>query len=158
MARVELDQPLLPSVLDRLLDTNPESTRDPPIPWSTSGGNAARSTRPGGAAQHVSALSWPSDLSELDHSLISYGIRDFVAQSHDHGAWRGILPRRRERHPAQRGAFSSISVSLLENSDGVDRTMRFRIEALMYATGAGNNWSAPVDPAARHQVGDDTGG
>jgi len=30
MARVDLDQPLLPSVLDRLLDANPDLSRDPP--------------------------------------------------------------------------------------------------------------------------------
>jgi type VI secretion system protein ImpF len=47
--------------------------------------------------------------------------------------------------------FVSVSVTLLKNQEVVDRTMRFRIEALMYADPAPEAivFDSFVDPAAR---------
>jgi type VI secretion system protein ImpF len=165
MARVELDQPLLPSVLDRLLDANPESTRDPPKSRGQHLAEMRRAVRRDLEAllnTRQRCISWPNDLSELDHSLISYGIRDFASLNLATTAQREIFCRDVEsviRRNEPR--FVSVSVSLLENSDEVDRTMRFRIEALMYADPAPETivLDSFVDPAARGiKVGDDAGG
>src|SRR5262245_65798814 len=80
MARIEVDQPLLPSVLDRLQDADPEAKHDAP---KSRGQNLAELRR--AVRRDLEALlntrqrciSPPSDLEELDRSLVSYGIRDF---------------------------------------------------------------------------------
>ena len=165
MARVELDQPLLPSVVDRLLDANPESTRDPPKSRGQHLAEMRRAVRRDLEAllnTRQRCVSWPNDLSELDDSLISYGIRDFaslnLATTGQREAFcRDVESVIRRNEPR----FVSVSVSLLENSDEVDRTMRFRIEALMYADPAPETivLDSFVDPAARGiKVGDDAGG
>jgi type VI secretion system protein ImpF len=165
MARVELDQPLLPSVMDRLMDANPESMRDPPKSRGQHLAEMRRAVRRDLEAllnTRQRCVSWPSDLSELDHSLISYGIRDFASLNLTTTGQREAFCRDVEnviRRSEPR--FVSVSVSLLENSDEVDRTMRFRIEALMYADPAPETivLDSFVDPAVRGiKVGDDTGG
>lgn len=165
MARVELDQPLLPSVLDRLLDASPESTRDPPKSRGQHLAEMRRAVRRDLEAllnTRQRCISWPSDLTELDHSLVSYGVRDFaslnLATSDQREAFcRDVEAVIRRNEPR----FVSVSVTLLENSDEVDRTMRFRIEALMYADPAPEPivLDSFVDPAARGiKVGDEAGG
>ena len=155
MARIDIDQPLLPSIVDRLLDANPEASRDPP---TSRGQNLAEMRR--AVRRDLEALlntrqrcvSWPSDLRELDHSLLSYGVRDFATLSLGTGDarqafCRGVEEVIRRNEPR----FVSVSVAMLENSDAVDRTMRFRIEALMYADPAPEAivFDSFVDPAAR---------
>lgn len=165
MARVELDQPLLPSVLDRLLDASPESTRDPPKSRGQHLAEMRRAVRRDLEAllnTRQRCISWPGDLTELDHSLVSYGVRDFaslnLATSDQREAFcRDVEAVIRRNEPR----FVSVSVTLLENSDEVDRTMRFRIEALMYADPAPEPivLDSFVDPAARGiKVGDEAGG
>lgn len=165
MARVELDQPLLPSVLDRLLDSSPESTRDPPKSRGQHLAEMRRAVRRDLEAllnTRQRCISWPNDLTELDHSLISYGVRDFaslnLATSDQREEFcRDVEAVIRRNEPR----FVSVSVTLLENSDEVDRTMRFRIEALMYADPAPEPivLDSFVDPAARGiKVGDEAGG
>ncbi len=165
MARVELDQPLLPSVVDRLLDANPESTRDPPKPRGQHLAELRRAVRRDLEAllnTRQRCISWPSDLSELDQSLISYGIHDFASLNLATTAQREAFCRGVEdviRHNEPR--FVSVSVSLLENIDAVDRTMRFRIEALMYADPAPEAivLDSFIDPGVRGiKIGDDAGG
>src|SRR5215470_5181070 len=82
MARIDLDQPLLPSILDRLLDANPEASRDPPKSRGQTLAELRRAVRRDLEAllnTRQRCISWPSDLPELDHSLISYGILDFAS-------------------------------------------------------------------------------
>jgi type VI secretion system protein ImpF len=155
MARIDLDQPLLPSILDRLLDAHPEASRDPPKSRGQTLAEMRRAVRRDLEAllnTRQRCISWPSDLQELDRSLISYGVRDFATLSLGTGDarqafCRGVEEVIRRNEPR----FVSVSVALLENSDAVDRTMRFRIEALMYADPAPEAivFDSFVDPAAR---------
>jgi type VI secretion system protein ImpF len=164
MAGVDRDQPLLPSVLDRLLDANPEAPRDPPKSRGQTLAEMRRAVRRDLEAllnTRQRCISWASDLQELNRSLVSYGVRDFTSLS------LGTADRRKEfcreveeviRRNEPR--FVSVSVSLLENSETVDRTMRFRIEALMYADPAPESlvFDSLVDPAAREIKVSETGG
>jgi len=163
MARVDLDQPLLPSVLDRLLDANPDLSRDPP----KSRGQHLAELRPAvrrGLEALLNArrrcISWPGDLRELDRSLLSYGIRDFASINLGTKAERQAFCRELEdviRRSEPR--FVSVSVILLENQEAVDRTLRFRIEALMYADPAPEPivFDSFVNPAAREIMVADAG-
>lgn len=163
MARIDLDQPLVPSVLDRLLDANPEMTRDPPKSRGQHLAELRRAVRRDLEAllnTRQRCISWPSDLTELDHSLISYGVRDFASMPLGTAAQRETFCRDIEaiiRRCEPR--FVSVSVALLENSESVDRTMRFRIEALMYADPAPEAivFDLFVDPAGREIKVTDTG-
>lgn len=78
--------------------------------------------------------SWPPDLEQLDLSLVNYGIPDFTGANFAANADREQLRRIIER--IVRGfepRFKQVRVALVENADDQDRTIRFRIDALLYA-------------------------
>jgi type VI secretion system protein ImpF len=165
MARIDLDQPLLPSVLDRLLDSDPDARRDAPKSRGQHLAALRRAVRRDLEAllnTRQRCLSWPDDLKELDQSLLSYGIRDFASLNLGTDAERVAFCQDVEdviRRSEPR--FVSVSVTLLKNQDAVDRTMRFRIEALMYADPAPEAivFDSFVDPAAREiKIADGGGG
>jgi type VI secretion system protein ImpF len=155
MARVGPNQPLLPSILDRLIDSDPGSSRDPPKARGQYLADMRRAVRRDLEAllnTRQRCVSWPKDLVELDRSLLSYGILDFASLSLGASGAREEFCRDVEnviRRNEPR--FVSVSVRLLENAEAVDRTMRFRIEALMYADPAPEPivFDSFVDPAAR---------
>ena len=155
MSRVKLDQQLLPSVMDRLLDANPDAQQDAPKARGQHLAELRRSIR-----RDLEALlnsrrrcqSWPKDLDQLDKSLIAYGVEDFAslnfgtdAQREDFCSELEQVIRRNEPR------FVSVSVTTSEGSDPIDRTMRFRIEAMMYADPAPEPvvFDSFLDPAGR---------
>ena len=76
MAKIEADQPLVPSVLDRLIDDEPTATREPP----KSRGQVLRDLKQSVRRDLENLLntrqrckSWPENLSELEVSLVNYG-------------------------------------------------------------------------------------
>jgi type VI secretion system protein ImpF len=134
MARLEADQKLLPSVLDRLTDERPRDTQEPP-------GTAPRSLAQ--IKESVKRdLEWllnsrqvladlPGDLRQLDRSLLTYGLPDFTASSLSNIADQDLL--RRSVEDAIRRfepRLSRVSVAL-EAPRTLDRTLRFRIDALL---------------------------
>jgi type VI secretion system protein ImpF len=155
MARISLDQPLLPSVFDRLLDADPGTKREAPKSRGQHLAEMRRAVRRDLEAllnTRQRCVSWPGDLRELDRSLISYGIKDFASLNlgtdAEREAFCGDVEEVIRRNEPR---FVSVSVTLLKNQDAVDRTMRFRIEALMYADPAPEAivFDSFVDPAAR---------
>jgi type VI secretion system protein ImpF len=137
MARPDPDQPLLPSVLDRLIDDDPAARRDPP---RTRGQNLAELRRAVG--RDLEALlntrqrckSPPDDLTELEVSLVNYGIPDFtganLATEEQRDAFRRAIEDAIRRLEPR---FQQVAVTMLDNTEPLDRTLRFRIEALMHA-------------------------
>lgn len=137
MARVDLDQPLQPSVLDRLLDDHPDKSVDPPKSRGQSLAELRAAVR-----RDLEILlntrhrcrSWHSDLKELKASLLNYGIPEFTsanmasdtAREEFRFAIEEVIRRCEPR-------FQTVEVVLLDNADRLDRTIRFRIEALMFA-------------------------
>jgi len=135
MAKPRADQPLIPSVLDRLLDDEPATTREP----VKSRGQVLRELKQSVARDlqnllntRCRCLSWPEDLGELRRSLVNYGIPDVT------GADLGTLHRGetfvrvveeviRRLEPR----FRTAKVEVLDNAEPLDRTLRFRIDALL---------------------------
>ena len=77
-------------------------------------------------------LGWPAHLAELKQSLVNYGIPDFTGSSMGSADSRDELRHAIEdviRHHEPR--FQSVTVHLLDNSEPLDRTLRFRIDALL---------------------------
>lgn len=122
-------QPLLPSLLDRLC-----------------GGSGGRSRVLGlrevkeGIRRDLEDLlntrwrptAWPKGLDELDSSLANYGIPDFTGTnlgspaSQDEFS-RVVVEVIRKFEPRLR----DVSVKLVKSGDGLDRILRFRIEAVL---------------------------
>lgn len=137
MARVDLDQPLQPSVLDRLLDENPDRSVDPP----KSRGQSLAELRAAVRRDLEILLNtrhrcrgWHPDHKELKSSLLNYGIPEFtsanMASDTSRDEFRAAIEEVIRRCEPR---FQSIEVVLLDNADRMDRTIRFRIEALMFA-------------------------
>jgi type VI secretion system protein ImpF len=137
MARTDPDKAIVASVLDRLLDDDPEVKSEPP-----------RAARPVLRELRASVcrdledllntrlrpLSWPEELTELDRSLLAYGIPDMTGANL-------ASPRAREEFLRLVEAvirrcetrFKSVKVVALETGEPLDRTLRFRVEALLHA-------------------------
>jgi type VI secretion system protein ImpF len=137
MAKIRPEQPLLPSVLDRLLDDEPEVKREPPRNHSQllrDLKQAVRRDLENLLNTRRRCLSGPPGLKELKRSLVNYGIQDFT------GSYMGSAKDRQELCRVLQGVirqfeprFKSVEVQLLTNAEPLDRTLRFRIDALLYA-------------------------
>lgn len=134
-SRVRDDQPLVPSIFDRLLDDEPTNSRDPP----SSRRQVLRELKRSVSRDLENLLNtrqrctaWPAELEELDRSLANYGIPDFTGVNMsalgERERLRGVVERLIEQFEPR---FRSVRVKLLENSDAFDRTLRFRIDALL---------------------------
>lgn len=137
MAQVHKTQPLLPSVLDRLLDDNPTVQQEPES-------SRARVVR----ELHASirrdlqnlfntrrpCMALDTELDEIDHSLMTYGVVDFSRENPSSNTTRKQFQRTLEDAIRRfEPRFKTVHVHMLENADRHDQTMRFRIDALVYA-------------------------
>ena len=136
-------QPLTPSLLDRLLDDNPGVQQEAPMTPQQSLRLLHQAVR-----RDLEALlntrrrcaDYPSQLKELDKSLVNYGIPDFTGANLSSGESRSEFVRVIEsviRRFDPR--FKSVRVILLDNVEPLDRTLRFRIDAVVYAEPAPEN-------------------
>jgi type VI secretion system protein ImpF len=137
MAKIHSDQPLLPSVLDRLIDDDPDITRDPPRNRHQILSKLKQSVRDDlenllNTRRRI--LPVPPEFTDLERSLVSYGVPDAA------GAGFGS-PEGRERFRAELEAvivrweprFKNVHVVLIDPTQELERTVHFRIEALLLA-------------------------
>ena len=137
MAEIRTDQLLLPSVLDRLIDNDPQVRQETP-------GNRSQLLRELKHAvrrdlenllnTRIRCVPWPPELTELKQSLVSYGIPDLTGTP---------LASSKEREEFRRTILSVIllyeprlkklSVRLHDQAEAIDRTIRFHIEAMLQA-------------------------
>lgn len=133
MPRVDADQPLLPSVLDRLIDLEPKVATEP---------QAARSRL---LAQIKAAvkrdLEWllntklaiepPAGLPQLRASLLAFGLPDFthssLSNTQDQVTLRRAIEVAIQRFEPR---LTGVAVTLVEGRE-FDRALRFRIDALL---------------------------
>ena len=144
------------SVLDRLLDEEPQRRQDAPL-----GGRQALMALRRAVGRDLENLlntrlrcrSSPPDLEELDLSLVNYGVPDFtganLATSERRSAFRSTVEQVIRRYEPR---FTAVSVTLLDNTERLDRTLRFRIEALMRADPEPEPvvYDSVVDPVSRN--------
>ncbi|HUT09707.1 MAG TPA: type VI secretion system baseplate subunit TssE [Thermoguttaceae bacterium] len=140
MAKIEADQPLVPSVLDRLLDDRPDVKREP----AKSRSQVLRELKQSLRRDLENLLntrwrctSWPEDLDELELSLVNYGIPDITGADLGSAAERERFRRLVEkviRHFEPR--FKQVKVEMLDKAQPLERTLRFRIDALLHAEAA----------------------
>jgi len=125
------------SVFDRLLDDDPASMEDRRKPR----GRALEELRDA-MRRDLEALlntqpcstTWSSALSELNSSILNYGVVTVTSTDLSIDAnrerFRGAVETAIRRFEPR---FLRVHVTLLEDTERIDRTLRFRIEALVQA-------------------------
>jgi type VI secretion system protein ImpF len=125
------------SVLDRLLDADPERVQDRPLGSAETLAALRRAAR-----RDLEALlnarqrwrSWPAPLTELSVSPVNFGVPDFTSGYFASEERREAFRRSVEAAiRAFEPRFRMVKVSLLPGTDDTDRTLRLRVEALMMA-------------------------
>jgi len=137
MARIDKTKKLRPSVLDRLFDNEPhnQSERD------LDDHQLLRALRASIRRDLESLLNTrfhiaePSDaFPQLGNSLLNYGLPDLATVNIMNIETRNEFIRALEKTLQYfEPRFKSVKVSFLEHDDHTDRTLRFRIDAVIYA-------------------------
>lgn len=159
MSRIRPDQYLLPSVFDRLLDEEPDTKVETPHSRAQLLRELKLSVRrdlENLLNTRISLYPVPDDLPELKTSVLNYGIPDFTGLSMGSREQREklrLLVEDSIRRFETRFISVRVELSAAQQSNNVqDRTVRFRIEGLLYAEPA----PEPVmfDSQLRPQLGD----
>ena len=126
MGKNRQEQPMVPSLLDRLL-------------VDRRGKKTLRDVRNFVAIDLEDLLNTrcrcellPEEMSELQSSMVNYGLPDFtgvkMSGKNERGRLRRLLEDTIERYESR---FLSVRVTLLENRDASDRRLHFRIDAML---------------------------
>jgi type VI secretion system protein ImpF len=137
MAEIRPDQLLLPSVLDRLIDHDPQVRQEAPRTRNQllrDLKQAVRRDLENLLNTRVRCVPYPMELKELKQSVVNYGIPDLTG---------GSLGSSKEREEFRRTIQSIIllyeprlkkpTVRLLDQNETADRTIRFHIDAVLLA-------------------------
>jgi type VI secretion system protein ImpF len=144
---------LLPSVLDRLIDDNPGSSQDPPRTRAQQLAALRDSVRRDLEAllnHHRRCLTPPAGLTELAQSVVEFGAPDFLSVLAGTSAFREQFRRSLEDTIRRfEPRFVSVKV-VLKPVTTDDRTLRFRVDAVMYAEPAPEpvSFDSRLDPAS----------
>jgi type VI secretion system protein ImpF len=138
MTRIRTGQQLLPSLLDRLLDDEPENQREAPSSRTQQLKQLKQSVRRD--LEHllnarVCLREVPAELNEVRTSVLNYGIPDFGGLLLSSADSKESLRRRVEdvvrRYETR---FKQVRVELvLENDQKSFRTIRLRIDGVLHA-------------------------
>lgn len=137
MARLDNKKKLRPSIIDRLIDNEPQNQAE----IDPGQHQLLRQLRDSVRRDLESLLNTryyiitPSDSQqELDKSLLNYGLPDLATVNILDSKKRNQFARRLEKTLLDyEPRFKSVSVSYQDNKDSLDRTLRFRIDAEIYA-------------------------
>lgn len=137
MARIDKNKKLRPSILDRLIDNEPNLAENPQVDQH----QQLKELRNSVLRDLINLLNTririiqPDDeYRELNLSLLNYGLPDLATVNISDKIKRKAFTERLESLLMNfESRFKSISVNYLENADILDRTLRFRIDATLYA-------------------------
>lgn len=128
---------LRPSILDRLIDREPEQQTEPAPSRHQHLAELRQSVRrdlENLLNTRYRLVEPASDLKELERSLLNYGLPDLATVNisdpeKKHRFVKDLERILRDYEPR----FKSVQVTYLDNRDKTDRTLRFRIEATLWA-------------------------
>jgi type VI secretion system protein ImpF len=146
---------ILPSVFDRLIDENPESRQDVVVSRRqqlTGLRNSVRRDLEALLNSHYRCISPPEELQELKQSVVEYGVKDFVSAFVGTDELREDLRKSLEESIRMfEPRFVKVDVTLIDDGDRFDRTLRFRIDALMHADPAPEpiSFDSRLDPTSQ---------
>jgi len=137
MARVDKKKKLRPSILDRLLDDEPHNQAeiDPGQHQQLKQlRNSVRRDLESLMNTRFRVMQPPEEYREVDASLLNYGLPDLATVNISDIEKRKDFTRQLEKIiKTFEPRFKDIKVTYLDNSDQKDRTLRFRIDATLYA-------------------------
>ena len=137
VAKSSRDRPLVPSILDRLIDEQPGLNQEPEKNRHQVMAGLRISVRrdlENLLNTRCRCMGWPAELTELQQSLVGYGIPDIAGQ--DLGAAfrrKRFLKEVEDIIRTFEPRFRKVRLIELDNPDSIDRTLRFRIEAVLDA-------------------------
>ena len=137
MARVDKKKKLRPSILDRLLDNDPgnnvEADRDKHQRLKELRVSVRRDLE-NLLNTRLRIVEPEDDYKELKNSLMNYGLPDLATINiSDKMKKKAFIEQLESLLIEFEPRFKSVSVNYLENADELDRTLRFRIDATLYA-------------------------
>ena len=155
MATIDRKRQLRPSVLDRLIDDAPSQPEERSDRRHQTIDELRRSVRRDletllNTRHRISP--WPEELEQLEHSLLNYGLPDLATVNVvDHDSKRRFTQLLEEIISHFEPRFKAVSVRPLANADERDRSLRFRIEATLYADPLPEtlNFNSVLEPVTR---------
>ncbi|MCR9293538.1 MAG: type VI secretion system baseplate subunit TssE [bacterium] len=97
--------------------------------------------------------SWNSSLEELEQSLVNYGIPDFagvnMSSPVERELFRDLVREAIKQHEPR---FLQVRVEIIDNEDRLDRSLKFKIDALLraYPEPAPVVFDSKVDPTSHY--------
>jgi type VI secretion system protein ImpF len=137
MAKIRSEQPLVPSVLDRLLDDEPELSREAPRSRNQILRDLKQSVRRDledllNTRRRCGVI--PPGLDGLEQSLAAYGLPEVTGvrfgSEEGRERFRELLETIIVRWEPR---FKTVKVVLLDGPEQFDRAVRFRVDALLLA-------------------------
>jgi type VI secretion system protein ImpF len=137
MPEIRPDQPLIPSVLDRLIDDEPGVRREAPRSRTQVLRDLKQSVRrdlENLLNTRVRCVPWAPEMTFLKKSLVNYGIPDLTGSSpvspKDREEFRRTLETIVKQYETR---LKKLRVRLLDSPNSIDRTIRFHIDAVLQA-------------------------
>ncbi len=141
------------SLLDRLIDSQPDSRSDAPLTGRQSLSQARAAVR-----RDLEALlnararyrAVPDSLGEIGRSIVGYGLPDRAVAAMSGGHWRERLRKAIEESIRKfEPRLTGVAVTVIDDTASVDRSIRFRIEATINLDPAPEpvTFDSQLDPA-----------
>ena len=155
MSRIDKKKNLRPSILDRLFDNDPGNKVEPEKNKHQQLKDLRLSVRrdlENILNTRYRILEPASNFSELEYSLLNYGLPDLATVNiHDFNKKKEFTRQLEKMLKNFEPRFKTVSVSFTDNKDKTDRTLRFRINATLYADPAPEVviFDSILEPASR---------
>lgn len=137
MARIDKKKKLRPSILDRLIDNDPNNNVevDPDQHQKLKElRNSVRRDLENLLNTRFRMVEPDSEYIEIQSSLLNYGLPDLATVNIGDSVKREEFIQHLETVLIEyEPRFKSVKVRYMENSESLDRTLRFRIDATLYA-------------------------
>ena len=137
MARLDKKKKLRPSILDRLIDNDPNNQAEVDLDQHQKLKQLRQSVRrdlENLLNTRMRVVEPDDEFIHLKHSLLNYGLPDLATVNISSVDKRREFVQHLERLLLDfEPRFKTVSVNYQENTDTVDRTLRFRIDATLYA-------------------------
>lgn len=155
MAYIDKKKDLRPSILDRLLDEEPEvqveadKSRHQHLRELR---NSVKRDLENLLNTRYRMLAPPEEFTQLELSLLNYGLPDLATINITSVDKKKAFTRQLEKILRDyEPRFKSVKVSHIDNKDKIDRTLRFRIDATLYADPAPEVivFDSVLDPVSR---------
>lgn len=137
MNRVDKKKNLRPSILDRLFDDDPKSTYEPEKDKHQRIKDLRSSVRRDLECMlntRFRMVEPDSSFRELEFSLLNYGLPDLATVNINDIEKKKEFTRQLENTlKFYEPRFKSVKITFVDNTENTDRTLRFRVNATLYA-------------------------